>query len=82
MSFGLGFGAAMQSFVTSLVSESNTAKLYSTISVAETVGSLVSHPLLAWSLAAGIRAGGVTIGLPFFICAVGFSFLFKINSTG
>ena len=70
MSLGFGFGVALQSLVTSLAPRNHIAKLYSAISVVETTGSLVGHPLLAMTFTAAINMGGVFLGLPFFVCAV------------
>jgi hypothetical protein len=60
----------MQSLITSLSQQNGIAKLYSTISVIETIGSMISHPVLAGALTTGIRLGGWSLGLPFFVCAV------------
>jgi len=70
VSLGLGFGIAMQSFATTLVSKEHIAKLYAGISVFETLGSLLSHPIIAASLAAGINMRGILTGLPFYLCAL------------
>lgn len=64
---GSGFGAAMRSFVTSLVPKNETALLYTMISIFTSLGTLIGTPLVGLIFSAGIRKGGAAIGLPFFV---------------
>jgi len=67
--FGQGFGAAMRSFLTSLVSKNQTALLYTMISIFSSLGTLVGTPLIGLVFSFGIKKGGAAIALPFFVCA-------------
>lgn len=62
---GFGYRAALQSFMTASVPRGSVATLYVAVSVVDTVGSLVAAPLMAVTLARGIRrgsGGGATPG--------------------
>jgi len=67
--FGQGFGAAMRSFLTSLVSKNQTALLYTMISIFSSLGTLVGTPLIGLVFSLGIKKGGAAIALPFFVGA-------------
>ncbi|KAL9622721.1 MAG: hypothetical protein Q9160_003031 [Pyrenula sp. 1 TL-2023] len=54
---GFGYRPALQSFMTASVPRGSVATLYVAVSVVDTVGSLVAAPLLAVTLARGIRGG-------------------------
>ncbi|KAF8448491.1 major facilitator superfamily domain-containing protein [Kalaharituber pfeilii] len=65
---GFGFGAAMQSLVTSLLTDKAIVpQVYSRISFFESTGTLVGHSLLSVSFAGGIKIG--ILGLPFFVAS-------------
>ncbi len=49
-----------------LVEAGDTSKLYTLISIVETVGMMYAGPALAWSFAVGMRLKGVWLGLPYF----------------
>lgn len=74
--FGLGFGGALRAYLTALVPKHDLALLYTLIGTAGAIGSLFAAPLLQVTLALGIRAGGMLMGLPFFVDA----FLYGLNS--
>ncbi|KIW04569.1 hypothetical protein, variant 1 [Verruconis gallopava] len=67
--FGLGFGGAMRSYMTALVPEHDIALLYTLIGTAGAIGNLFASAVLQLTLAVGIRAGGMLVGLPFFLIA-------------
>lgn len=67
--FGIGFGGAIRSYMTTLVPEQDVALLYTLLGTAGAIGSLIAAPLLQFTLAIGIQAGGMLIGLPFFVIA-------------
>jgi MFS-type transporter involved in bile tolerance (Atg22 family) len=71
--FGGGYVFSMRSYLTSLVAKDEVAFLYSLIAVFEGVGTLLSTPLLAKTLAKGIQLGGRWIGLPFFVVSILYS---------
>lgn len=54
---GYGYRAALQSFMSASVQSRSLATLYVLISVADIVGNLLAAPLLASTLARGIRGG-------------------------
>jgi hypothetical protein len=73
------FGSAMPVFTLSLVksptiagqdSEAN-AQDYSIVMFAKTCGSLLGLPIMTISWAKGIGIGGVGLGMPYFLSAVG-----------
>ncbi|KAI5793710.1 major facilitator superfamily domain-containing protein [Peziza echinospora] len=68
---GFGFGAAMQALVTALIDDQSLiARMYSLISLFESMGTLVGHSLLSVAFARGIGMGGSwAIGMPFFVCS-------------
>ena len=70
--FGIGFGGAIRSYMTTLVPESDVALLYTLFGTAGAVGSLIASPLLQFSLAIGIKAGGMVVGLPFFLISIAY----------
>jgi hypothetical protein len=70
VSLGSGFSAAMQSLITSMVDKDRIVSLYSAISVIQTIGAMFIHPVLSAALATGIQIGGLSLGLPFFVCSV------------
>jgi hypothetical protein len=55
--------------MTSLVSRDDTALLFTLIGVFDSVGAMFGAPILAWTFAAGIKTGGLALGLPFFCAA-------------
>ena len=56
--------------MTTLVPEQDVALLYTLFGTAGAIGQLIASPLLQFTLAIGIKVGGMAIGLPFFIIAV------------
>lgn len=57
----------MLSLATSLVDPAHIGMLYNVFAVSETIGSLISGPMLASSFHFGMKVGGVLTGLPFII---------------
>ncbi|PWY87875.1 MFS general substrate transporter [Aspergillus sclerotioniger CBS 115572] len=66
---GTGFRQSVQSYLTGAVPPENITLLYTSITVLDALGSLAAAPLLAYTLAAGIQAGGMAMGLPFLLAA-------------
>lgn len=62
---GSGFALLVRSFMTSLVEPHNVAKLYTLISVIDTLGLMLAGPLLAGLFNTGLELGGAGLGLPF-----------------
>jgi len=67
-----GMGAAMfvRSFLTSLVPAHHVARLYSVISIVDTVGAMLGSPLLFALFNRGMSLGGMGIGLPFYFLSL------------
>lgn len=61
---GAGYFTLVRSFVTSVVSSGDFAKLYTIMSVVDTVGFMGGSPLFAWLFKVGLSIGGVGLGLP------------------
>lgn len=74
--FGLGFAAACRSLITTLVDQTQTAKLYAAISVIETVGLLAAGPLFSGLYSWGLKQASkyhndAWIGTPLFgVCLI------------
>lgn len=68
--FGLGCGYefAMRGMLAHVAGD-RVATVYTTMSLMETIGDLISGPLMAKNYQDGLRLGGVWIGLPFFVVA-------------
>jgi len=70
---GSGSFFLIRSLLTPLVPAHNVARLYSVISVVDTLGAMIGAPLLASLFNWGLRIGGYGVGMPFYflgmICA-------------
>lgn len=71
---GSGSFFLIRAFLTPLVPTESVARLYSVISVVDTLGYMVGVPLLAGLFNRGLEIGGYGVGLPFYVlggmCAV------------
>jgi MFS family permease len=67
---GSGSFFLIRSFLTPLVPGHNVARLYSLISVVDTLGAMLGTPLLASLFNRGLSIGGYGIGLPFYILSL------------
>lgn len=67
---GSGSYFLIRSFLTPLVPKHNVARLYSLISVVDTLGAMVGAPLLASLFNRGLKLGGYGVGLPFYYLGV------------
>lgn len=61
---GLGFGTLCRVVVTALVDASQTARLYTLISVLSSFGELAAGPAIAWLFKVGMGMGDGMAGLP------------------
>lgn len=70
---GSGSFFLIRSLLTPLVPAHNVARLYSLISVVDTLGAMLGAPLLAALFNWGLRVGGYGVGMPFYflgaVCA-------------
>ncbi|OTA34584.1 hypothetical protein BTJ68_06666 [Hortaea werneckii EXF-2000] len=60
----------MRSFLTSLVPADQIARVYSIVSLVDTVGAMLGSPLLAGLFGRGLALGGGWVGLPFYFLGV------------
>lgn len=67
---GAGFSSSMRSLLTSLVPRKDTAVLLTLLAMFDGAGSMAGAPMLALSLSAGIKVGGIFMGLPFLVAAM------------
>jgi MFS family permease len=75
-SLGMGFALLLRSFLTSLVEAHHIARVYSIISIVDTLGIMFGSPLLAGLFKRGLALGGAWVGLPFYFTGlVGFVFM-------
>ncbi|EMC95092.1 hypothetical protein BAUCODRAFT_123567 [Baudoinia panamericana UAMH 10762] len=65
-SLGLGAHIMIRSFLTSLVPAHHIARVFSIVSIVDTLGSMFGGALLAGLFKRGMQLGGVWIGMPFF----------------
>ncbi|KAM0707094.1 hypothetical protein Q7P35_006425 [Cladosporium inversicolor] len=63
---GSGSFFLIRSLLTPLVPAHNVARLYSLISVVDTLGAMLGAPLLAGLFNWGLRVGGYGVGMPFY----------------
>ncbi|KAI7238202.1 hypothetical protein KC330_g2675 [Hortaea werneckii] len=60
----------IRSFLTSLVPADQIARVYSIVSLVDTVGAMLGSPLLAGLFGRGLALGGGWVGLPFYFLGV------------
>ncbi|GAB1736001.1 hypothetical protein NU219Hw_g6056t1 [Hortaea werneckii] len=60
----------IRSFLTSLVPADQIARVYSIVSLVDTVGEMLGSPLLAGLFGRGLALGGGWVGLPFYFLGV------------
>ncbi|KAK6215273.1 major facilitator superfamily transporter [Colletotrichum tabaci] len=65
LSLGSGWGSYVRSLCAVYVDAAHRTRLYSIISVVETVGMTFTEPMLAGLFGLGMRLGGLWIGLPY-----------------
>ena len=80
---GSSFLLTLRSSMTSFVPATSVGLLYTTTSVAQGIGTLISGPLLAESFKWGMRHGGFWLGLPYLLssglCLVTFMALLALR---
>lgn len=64
-SLGQGAALLLRSFLTSLLEKHHIARVYTIISIIDTVGAMVGAPLSAGLFKRGLALGGAWVGLPF-----------------
>ncbi|RFU28106.1 hypothetical protein B7463_g8215, partial [Scytalidium lignicola] len=69
-SFGAGYVSAIRSLVTSFLPADQVSRLYGIIAVIETVGNLVSNPLISKAFSWGMDLGGIWSGMSFIVAGL------------
>ena len=77
---GAAFPVILNNTVSRAIGFDGLSMVYSVTSVVDTIGSMVSAPLLAGLYRVGLEKGGWWIGLPF--CAAGVAYLIALITTG
>jgi MFS family permease len=72
-SFGNGFSAAVRSLITSLVRADQVSRLYAVLAILDTIGSLVSGPMLSEAYSWGLHRGSLWSGAAFALVALLFA---------
>ncbi|KAL1305068.1 hypothetical protein AAFC00_002005 [Neodothiora populina] len=87
LTLGCGYATFLRTVMTSLVAPSDVAKLYTVISVVDTVGMMGGSPLFAWLFKVGLNIGDGGAGLPFcclgifYAACAGLAFCVRIRKT-
>ncbi|KAJ5272464.1 Major facilitator superfamily domain general substrate transporter [Penicillium angulare] len=86
-SLGSGLSPILRSLATSYVAKEDMTKLNTILGMVEMSGTLFAGPVLAWSFDAGMKLGGILMGLPYFglagsfmLCFVGLLFVRSSSS--
>ncbi|KAJ5970202.1 Major facilitator superfamily domain general substrate transporter [Penicillium vulpinum] len=69
LAFGWGFYSALRSLAMELVSPSQVGIVNTAIGFAQSIGSLLSGPILAAAFRRGLREDGFLVGLPYMVAA-------------
>ncbi|GKZ22856.1 hypothetical protein AbraIFM66951_004980 [Aspergillus brasiliensis] len=80
LAFGWGFYSALRSLATALVLPSQVGVLNTAIGLAQSIGSMVSGPILAAAFRRGVHQDGFWMGLPYILAAVLFFFASCLTS--
>ena len=69
---GSGAAGALQALAASLVETKDNGRVFSVITVAGVLSTVVAHPLTAVMFSEGMdKGGGIWLGIPFFVSAIG-----------
>jgi hypothetical protein len=69
LAFGWGFYSALRSLAMELVSPSQVGIVNTAIGFAQSIGSLLSGPILAAAFRRGLQEDGLLVGLPYMVAA-------------
>ncbi|KAJ5158044.1 Major facilitator superfamily domain general substrate transporter, partial [Penicillium coprophilum] len=69
LAFGWGFYSALRSLAMELVSPSQVGVVNTAIGFAQSIGSLLSGPILAAAFRRGLQEDGLLVGLPYMLAA-------------
>lgn len=72
-SLGMGLHPAIRSLLTDLVDPTQVSRLYGVLAVMETIGGMVSSPLVAGAFSSGLKKGGLWSGGGFLVAAVAYA---------
>jgi MFS family permease len=71
--FGAGYNLILRSLLSELVEPQHRGALFNGVAAMETIGVMISSPLLAVSYQVGLRWDGIWLGLPFMVGGVLFT---------
>ncbi|TGO69588.1 hypothetical protein BOTNAR_0009g00350 [Botryotinia narcissicola] len=72
-SLGMGLYPAIRSLLTDLVDPTQVSRLYGVLAVMDTIGGMVSSPLVAGAFSSGLKRGGLWSGGGFLVAAVAYA---------
>lgn len=70
LALGAGFATLVRSYLTSIIPRGDVAKLYTILSMLDTIGTMAAGPLFAFLFKVGLGIGGNGLGLPFVCMAL------------
>ncbi|KAI9641199.1 hypothetical protein NHQ30_009999 [Ciborinia camelliae] len=72
-SLGLGLYPAIRSLLTDLVHPTQVSRLYGVLAVIDTIGGMISSPLVAGAFSSGLKKGGLWSGAGFLVVGVAYA---------
>lgn len=69
----MGLYPAMRSLLTDLVHPSQVSRLYGVLAVIDTIGGMISSPLVAGAFSSGLKRGGLWSGGGFLVAGLAYS---------
>ncbi|KAF7889030.1 hypothetical protein EAF00_009330 [Botryotinia globosa] len=72
-SLGMGLYPAIRSLLTDLVDPTQVSRLYGVLAVMDTIGGMVSSPLVAGAFSSGLKMGGLWSGGGFLVAAAAYA---------
>jgi MFS transporter, PCFT/HCP family, solute carrier family 46 (folate transporter), member 1 len=70
ITFSAGLGPLCRSLVANYVEQTQISRMFTFISIVETIGGLPAGPILAWALSTGMKLQGFFYPLPFYLVAI------------
>ncbi|PQE09465.1 Major facilitator superfamily domain general substrate transporter protein [Rutstroemia sp. NJR-2017a BVV2] len=72
LSLGMGFQPAIRSLVTSFVHPSQVSRLFGVLAVMDTIGGMISSPLMSGAFSMGLKKGGMWSGGAFLVAGMAY----------
>ncbi|KAM3073471.1 hypothetical protein ACMFMG_004631 [Clarireedia jacksonii] len=73
LSLGMGFPPAIRSLVTSFIHPSQVSRLYGVLAVMDTLGGMISSPLMSGAFSMGLKKGGIWSGGAFLVAGISYA---------